>query len=196
MKKLSKTLLLWTLILFACSPVTITPETFPVSNPKVTVTVGTSNTGQSPDGNAQSQTEQCAFSWAQQPLDELTTVFEMSIKELNPDATARATAFGEDCNYSDGRTVFHAMETDFYIDLPVTDLASFETFGNWIAQTMSITASMPSDLIEGPHVGFVEYRFVANENESLVVRVPIQTYNDSAQGSSGEELFNLFYLDR
>ena len=221
MIKLSKALLLWTLILCACSPGTITPETFPPSGqtntpvqhpetittfefpsgvttknptgPKIIVTVGTPNIGQGPDGNTQPQTGQCAFSWAHQPLDELTAVFENSIKEISSEATARATAFGEDCNYPDGRKVFHAMETDFYIDLLVTDLTNFETLGNWIAQTMPVTASLPSDLIEGPHIGFVEYRFFTNENESLVVRVPIQVYNDTAQGNTGEELFNLFY---
>ena len=193
MRKHSKTLLLWTLILCACSPVTITSESLPASNPKIIVTVGTPNIGQNPDGNVQPQTEQCAFSWAQQAQDELTIVFETSIKELNSEATARATAFGENCNYPDGRKVFLAMETDFYIDLPVSDLTSFEIFGNWIAQTVPVTSFLPPDLIEGPHVGFIEYRFVANENESLVVRVPIQAYNDSAQGITGEELFNLFY---
>lgn len=222
MIKLSKTLLVWTLVLCACSPGMITPETFSASistktpspqpdtttfvfptsittkvstDPKIIVTVGTPNIGQGPDGNTQPQTGQCAFSWAQQPLEELTVVFEALIKELNPEATARATAFGEDCNYPDGQKIFLAMETDFYIDLPATNLTNFESFGNWIARTMSVTASLPSDLIEGSHVGFVEYRFVTNENESLIVRVPIQAYNDTAQGNTGEELFNLFYTN-
>ena len=161
--------------------------------PKVIVTVGTPNIGQGPDGNAQPQTGQCAFSWAQQPLEELTAIFETSIKELNPEASARVTAFGEDCNYPDGRKVFLAMETDFYIDLSVTDLTSFETFGDWIAQTIPVAISMPPDMTEGPHAGFVEYRFMKNDGEQLIVRVPIQEYNNSAQGKTGEELFQLFY---
>jgi len=222
MIKLSKTLLLWTLMLCACSSSIITPETFPAdptntplpppdtittfefltnvttrfpAGPKIIVTVGTPNIGQGPDGNTQPQTGQCAFSWAQQPLEKSTAIFETSIKELNPEATAHATAFGEDCTYPDGRRVFLAMETDFYIDQPVTDLTSFETFGNWIAQTMPIVASMPPNLIEGPHVGFVEYRFMKNDGKQLIVRVPIQAYNDSAQGITGEELFQLFYIE-
>lgn len=85
------------------------------------------------------------------------------------------------------------METDFYIDLPVTDLTRFETFGNWIAQTISVTASLPSDLVEGPHSGFVEYRFMKNDGEQLIVRVSIQEYNNSAHRKTGEELFQLFY---
>ena len=221
MTRLSKTLLFWTLILCACSPGIIAPEAFPASastktpisqpntittsefptnvttvipvRPKIVVTVGTPNIGQGPDGNTQPQTGQCAFSWGQQSLQELTAIFETSIKELNSEASARATAFGEDCNYPDGRKVFLAMETDFYIDLPVTDLSSFETFGNWIAQTIPVTASLPPDLIEGPHTGFVEYRFMKNNGEQLIVRVPIQEYKNSSQGKTGEGLFQLFY---
>jgi len=184
-------------------PDTITTFEFPPNittnvptGPKIIVTVGTPNIGQGPDGNFQNTqlpTEQCAFSWAQQLLEELTVVFEASIKKLNPEASARAIAFGEDCNYPDGRKVFLAMETDFYIEQSVTNLINFESFGNWIAQTMPVVASMPPNLIEGPHVGFVEYRFIKNDGEQLIVRVPIQEYNNSAQGKTGEVLFQLFY---
>jgi hypothetical protein len=204
MTKLSKTLLLWTLILCACSPGISGSQTFPPPDlttnppgaPKIILTVGTPNIGRGPDGNFQNTqptTGQCAFSWAQQPMEELSVLFETSIKELNPEASARATAFGENCNYPDGRKKFLAMETDFYIELFVTDLINLESFGNWIAVTMPIVESMPPDMIEGPHIGFVEYRFIKNKNEQLIVRVPIQQYNDSAQGKTGEELFLLFH---
>ena len=221
MTKLTKALLFWTLVLCACSPDISSSQTFPTPSstntpipqpntdktlefptsvatkilvgPKIIVTVGTPHIGQGPDGNTQPQTGQCAFSWAQQSLEELTEVFETSIQELNPEASARATAFGEDCIYPDGRKVFLTIETDFYIDLPVTDLTSFETFGNWITQTISVAASLPPDLVEGPHTGFVEYRFIKNDGEQLIVRVPIQEYSNSAQGKTGEELFQLFY---
>ena len=224
MTKFSKTLLLWTLVLCACSPDITTTEAFPQSaptntplpqpdkiatfefptnittrvpsGPKIIVTVGTPNIGQGPDGNfpvTESSSNTCAFMWAHPLLEDLTDTFEAAIKELNPEASAHASAFGEDCVYADGRTVFFAIETDFYIDLPVTDLTDFEAFGNWIAQTMPVAASMPSDMIEGPHIGFVEYKFKKNAGDQLIVRIPTQKYNDSAQGKTGEELFLLFY---
>ena len=160
--------------------------------PKIIITVGTPNIGQGPDGNFPT-TEQCAFSWANSPLDELSALLDDEVKSLNSTASARASAFGEDCNYSDGRKVFHAIETDFYINLPASDLTDFESFGNWISQTMPLINALPADMIEGPQSGFVEYSFTKNDNEHLIVRVPIQGYTDATDGKSGESLFLTFY---
>ena len=164
--------------------------------PKIIVTVGTPNIGQGPDGNfpvTQTTIEQCAFSWANSPLDELSALLDGEVKSLNSTASARASAFGEDCIYSDGHKVFHAMETDFYIDLPASGLTDFESFGNWISQTMSVINALPPDMMEGPQSGFVEYSFTKNDNEHLIVRVPIQGYADAANGKTGESLFLTFY---
>jgi hypothetical protein len=218
MNRLSKTLLLWTLILCACSPDITSPQTFPEdhptntpsplplletnvttripSGPKIIVTVGTPNIGQGPDGNipvTESSSDTCAFMWAHPKLEELTVVFDTAIKELNSQASAIASAFGEDCVYPDGRKVFFGIETDFYITLPVTDLSDFKSFGNWIAQTMPIVNKLPPDMIEGSNSGFVEYRFSKTENDILIVRVPIQDYEETAQGKTGAELFQVFY---
>jgi len=166
------------------------------SGPKIIVTVGTPNIGQPPDGNFSNPgttSEVCAFSWAQYRLEELTNVFDVAVKDLNPKTSGYASAFGEDCIYQDGRKFFGAIETDFYIDLPVTDLTDYETFGNWIAETMPVVFSMPPDMIKGPQKGFVEYKFSKTANDFLKVRVPIQGYNDSATGMTGETLFQFFY---
>lgn len=167
--------------------------------PKIIVTVGTPNIGQGPDGNfptTQSSIEQCAFSWAISPLDELSRLLDIEVKTLNSTASARASAFGEDCIYSDGHKVFHAIETDFYIDLLVSDLTDFESFGNWVTQIMPLVNALPPDMIEGPQSGFVEYSFTKNQNEHVIFRVPIQAYNDTANGKTGEELFRMFYTDQ
>jgi hypothetical protein len=177
--KRKSTLLFLTLILFACSPDISTPQTS--SNSEIPVTIQSSET--------------CAFSWAISLLKELTNVFDAAINELNLESSARASAFGEDCVHEGGSKVFLAIETDFYIDLPVTDLTDYESFGNWIAQTMSVVASTPSNMIEGPQSGFVEYKFIKSENEFLNIRVPIQTYNNSAQGKTGEELSRMFSVE-
>ena len=217
MTKIKNSLLLWTLILGACSPGILAPQTSspliptptpfsadppldsPTKNPsvpKIIVTLGTPNIGQGPDGNfpdAVLTSDTCGFSWAHPVLEDLTASFDTAIKNLNPQASAFASAFGEDCIYQDGRKVFFAIETDFYIDLPVTDLANFESFGNWISQTMPIVTAMPSDMIEGPQVGFVEYKFTKSVTEILRVRIPISEYENKAKGKMGEELFLAFY---
>lgn len=179
--KVKAALLIWTLTLCACSPSVTTPQ-FPNSSTTPSAL---------PEKN--SATEQCAFSWAYSPLEELSRELDSEVKTLSPVANARASAFGEDCLYSDGHKVFHAIETDFYIDLPVTVLTDFESFGNWVLQTMSLVNGLPPDKLEGPHTGFVEYSFAKSQAEHLIIRVPIQTYNETASGKTGEELFLLFY---
>lgn len=221
---LKKALLIWTLILFACSPGSINPQTssekqstatslpqpetsatieIPVdlqtdvpTGPKIIVTVGTPNIFQGPDGNFPdpiSTSDACAFAWAHPLLEDLTEVFNTAITKANPDASTHASAFGEDCIYPDGRKVFFAIETDFYVKLPVANLTDYESFGNWIEQTMKIIDSLPPDMIEGPNPGFAEFEFVNSQNENLIVRVPLREYKETANGKTGESLFRLFY---
>ncbi|HAV78520.1 MAG TPA: hypothetical protein DCX53_14320 [Anaerolineae bacterium] len=205
--KIKFSLLFWILILFACSPASATPQIFPPTSdttlppsspPKIIITVGTPNIGQPPDGNfpdTPPTSDTCAFIWAHPLLEELTILFEAEIKKVEPQATAHASSFGEDCVYADGRRVFFGIETDFYLDLPVANLTDFDSFGDWIAQTMPIVESMPPDMLEGSQTGFVEYKFAVNATEFLTVRVPIQQYRDIADGKTGEELFRLFYTE-
>ena len=220
--KTKTTLLFLTFILFACSQAYTTPETFPTqiptdtltpqtetepviefpsdnvpTGPKIIVTVGTPHIYQPPDGNIPTPStsqQDCGFSWAYHDLPELTAEFDAPIKVLNSNATARATAFGEDCIGEGGTVVrFGAMETDFYVILSVTDLADYESFGNWIAQVMDIVNMLPPDILDGPNPGFVEFRFEKTQSESIGFRVPIQGYNTTANGITGEELFRMFY---
>jgi len=193
--KAKATLLIWILILNACSPAIIVTQAPPVTNssipPLPSLPESTDSTSYLPE--SQSATEQCTVSWAYSPLKELSGMLDGKVKTLNPTAEARASAFGEDCIYSDGHIVFHAIETDFYIELPVTDLIDFESFGNWMSQSVLLVNSLSPDKLAGPHTGFVEYSFTKNEYEHLIVRIPIQTYEEKANGKTGEELFRLFY---
>ncbi|MDX1377724.1 MAG: hypothetical protein R3307_02655 [Anaerolineales bacterium] len=226
MTKLSKTLLLWTFILVACSSDITSPQPFPanpptstssrspgtsvtleslpslqtpaISGPKIVVTVGTPHIDPGPNGEfpVPMQTSgSCAFAWANYPLEEMTCVFNAAVREINPQGSGRALAFGEDCIYQDGSKLFLAIETDFYIDLAVSDLTDYELLGNWIVQTMPVVNTMPADMIQGYQIGFVEYSFIKSEGEFLIVRVPIQVYRDSAQGRTGEELFRMFFTE-
>lgn len=113
-----------------------------------------------------------------------------------PNSTSHATAFGENCVDSNGQVVrFLAMETDFYVTVPVETPDDYETFGNWIAQVMQAVNRLPPDLIQGPQPGFVEFKFEKSTSESIGFRVPIREYNETANGSTGEELFQRFYTN-
>lgn len=137
--------------------------------------------------------EACAFMWAYQDAPELTTKLDTAVKEINSNASATATIFGEDCIRADGSKTFGAMETDFKVRLPVDDLTQHEEFGNWIEQVMQIVIEIPREELSGPKDGFVEFWFEKNENEKITFRVPIQTYINEAKEKSGTELFEYFY---
>jgi hypothetical protein len=137
--------------------------------------------------------ETCAFMWAYYDVPELTEKLDSEIKELNPDASAKATLFGEDCIYSDGSKTFGVIETDFTVRLPVDDLTQHEEFGIWIKDVMQIVTEIPRDEIQGPKYGFVEFWFEKNDSENIILRVPIQKYVDEAKDKSGVELFEYFY---
>lgn len=131
--------------------------------------------------------------WAYKDMFELTTRLDESIKSADPTAKAWATAFGEDCIHADGRVDFLTRETDFYVHSTVADLTDYGSFGNWIVQAMMIIEDLPDELIVGPISGFVEFWFIKNDAEHVIVRVSIQQYQDEAAGKSGEELFQMFF---
>ncbi len=133
----------------------------------------------------------CAYVWAHHDAPELTPKIDEAVHAINPDASARAGLFGEDCVYADGRSTFGVMETDFYVHLPADDLTNEEAFGNWMAQVLPLIVEIPREEIKG-RFGFVEFWFKKNDAEHLIVRIPIQKYIDEAQGKTGVELFRMF----
>ncbi len=134
----------------------------------------------------------CAFVWATQDAPELTDKLNAAVQGLNPNASANANLFGENCVYADGHATFGVMETDFYVRLPADDLSNEETLGNWMAQVMAVIFQIPREEIQGNY-GFVEFTFEKSGTESLSVRVDIRRFMDEAQGKSGIELFRMFY---
>lgn len=209
------TLLFLTLILYACSTGVSTPRQLPAQDdrtntphtmtdaaselgpPKIIATVGTPNIGQPPDGafpTHPASQQDCAFIWTYREHPELTNGLDASIKALIPNASSRAAIFGEDCVAADGQTVrFLPMQTDFYVTVSVETLDDYETFGNWIYEVMQVVDGFPPEDLAGLQLGFVEFRFEKSVSESIGFRVPIQGYDETAGGKSGEELFCLYY---
>ncbi|MCE9647713.1 MAG: hypothetical protein K8S20_17095 [Chloroflexi bacterium] len=136
--------------------------------------------------------ENCGYMWAYHDYPELTEKVNLGVHDLNPDASVHAELFGEDCVYADGRSTFGAMETDFYLELPVESLSDEETLGKWVEQFMLVITQIPEDEIQGNY-GFVEFSFIKNVTERITVRVSIQKYIQEANGRSGAELFRFFY---
>jgi hypothetical protein len=134
----------------------------------------------------------CGFMWATHDNPELSAIFGEKIKAIDPNAIAYASSFGEDCVYADGTSTFGAMETDFYVRLPVAELSDEDAFGNFAAQVMEMVLQIPRDKVPGPNYGFVEFSFEKSEADRKIVRIPIQRYRNEAQGKTGAELIQLF----
>jgi len=166
MKNLIAALFMLTLMLGACLPSpsaaatvpaspssTITPTAVTVSAPSVpTITLTAPTYGG------------CGYQWTYQGLPELSSELQRAIQELQPEATANAFAFGEDCIHADGISrTFLAMETDFNITLQVTDLADEDALGNWINQVMKSILNIPKEKIMGPRPGRVSVIFQSGD---------------------------------
>jgi hypothetical protein len=137
--------------------------------------------------------EECAYTWAYRDAPGMKEKIDLAVSAINPAAKVNVNLFGEDCIYADGHSTFGAMETDFYIYLPVTDLNDEEMFGNWMAKILPLITQIPRDEIQGNY-GFVEFWFELSDTEKVVVRVPIEQYNNEAVGMAGSELFGKFFV--
>ncbi len=122
--------------------------------------------------------EPCAYVQANQSLPDVTAQIDAAIKQLQPEASGRAEAYGENCVYaSTGQSTFSAMETDFYFTVNVNDLTDNNELGTWIVNTMKIVEDLPPDSITGPQAGFVAFTFKSQSNQKTL-RVPISSYKN------------------
>lgn len=114
----------------------------------------------------------CAFTWAYKDLPDISANFESAVQAVLPEASAHATAFGEDCIAADGSASFSAIETDFYVIISVADINNEEMLGHLITQILPILDNFAIGSVPGSQEGFVEFTFQAGENQR-VIRVPI-----------------------
>lgn len=136
----------------------------------------------------------CAYTWAYKDLPEVSAELQAAVQAILPEASAHAAAFGEDCVASDGSATFGAMETDFYLRIPVADLNDDAALGNLIGQLLPILLDQfPRERLLGPKDGFVEFTFFLGENQR-VLRVPIPLGKElREQGLNGAELMNAIH---
>ena len=135
--------------------------------------------------------EGCAYMWAYHEAPELSARLEPMILAIHPQASSTASYFGEDCLYSDGHSTFTAMETNFHLQLPVSDLADERALGDWMAQALEVILQIPEAEIRGNY-GIAEFSFFREGTQELIVRVPLLTYMTQVRGKTGVELFRFF----
>lgn len=202
MTRIFRAFLFFSLILSACSPSGLSPESdsrpdfsSPATDspPELVTTVPTPHIEQPPGvaiTDSPSYPEGCGYQWAYQDLPELSGRLLLSIQQLQPEAQASAFAFGENCTGQDGVTVqrFIPMETDFNVTLQVADLSNEAELGQWIVEIMQVIQAIPADEVIGPRPGRVTLIFQA-DGEQEAVNFYIDQYRSLSSGSSPEEIY-------
>jgi hypothetical protein len=130
----------------------------------------------------------CGYQWAYKELPELSMELQKALQELQPEAQARAIAFGEDCIYEDGQAVFTAMETDFTINIYGMDLSDEDELGGWIVKTMQIIGALDAEKLVGPKPGKVTIDFHSGDTEKFV-NFYKDRYDALPAGLSNAEIF-------
>ena len=168
-------LLICLLLLNACS-LPLTPAA-PPSPTIVTITVTLPSYGS------------CGYQWAYQDLPELSFQFQQDIQNLQPEAQAKAFAFGEDCIHEDGTTkTFIPMETDFNITLQVGDLSDESALGEWIVKVMQVVENIPPDRIVGPRLGRISLGFQSGSDQKHV-NFYINQFQELPSGLNNAEIY-------
>jgi len=183
--------LFWTVILSACSTSASSPQPVPhtitaiPSTPPATAISGPNGGISTTAPNPQN----CGYQWANQDLPELSSSFQAAVQALQPEAQAKAFAFGENCMLSDGSIGgFSAMETDFNVTLQVNDLTNESDLGEWIVKVMQAIKNIPKDQIVGPQPGRVSIGFVSNGAQKFV-NFYINQYEALPAGLSNSEIY-------
>lgn len=215
MQKIFRTALMSTLILSACSAVTVAPQTVPphttkppllfpttaAPNPKLISTAGTPHIEQPPDPErfvtpVPPDPQDCGYQWATQDLADLSNSLQKSIRVLQADAVASAYIFGENCIRADGGIgAFLPRETDFNITLRVRDLNNQAEQGSWIVKVMQIIAAIPPEQVVGPLPGRV-FLIFQSDGDQRAMDFGIDQYHNLPSNLGEVEIFQALQVPR
>ncbi|MGD9317005.1 MAG: META domain-containing protein, partial [Anaerolineae bacterium] len=136
------------------------------------------------------------MAWNSHRLEELSERVQGALTEAGLEgAQGHAEAFGEDWYEQTGDagaspTVcnFSIMETDFYVTLPVDDLADLDGLGAEVATVLAVLDGFPPEETPGSQPGYVDIAFVSG-GEGDRLRVPVTEATQARQrGLVGAEL--------
>jgi hypothetical protein len=133
----------------------------------------------------------CGYVWARQPLPELSSKVEESLRRAGlPIALARAEAYGENCVDENGHVVyFITKETDFRIILEVYSLSDEAELGRLLDTTLAELDEFPPGETPGPLPGYVGISFMEFGGKELNLWFTVARANElRQQGLGGVEL--------
>ncbi|MEW5940804.1 MAG: hypothetical protein AB1750_14135 [Chloroflexota bacterium] len=175
--------LLCLLLLASCGSPTTPPAP---ATPTPTPSVRGPNSGLDP----------CYYTWAYEPLPEISAEFQDALQAVIPNAEGRAQAYGEKCVKKDHTSTFSAMETDFNVTLPVPDLTDDEAIGQLVEQVLEVADQFAPPRVPGPNDGIVTF-FVTSGPDNRIFRVTIPRGRElREQGLHGAALLQAIEADR
>lgn len=132
----------------------------------------------------------CGFVWAHEPLPDLSREFDTALKEVLPQASGSADAYGENCLNNQGEVVrFLAMETDYYMTLKVDSLENKQELGLMLEQMLSVLSQFPVGETPGPQPGYVGITFQTTTDELRLWVSRREAEAALGSGLRGEELY-------
>jgi hypothetical protein len=154
-------------------------------------TITESGTQQTVEPTQGYESTECGFMWASNPLPELSGDFDKALKEVQPQASGYAEAYGENCIDNEGNVVrFLTMETDFHVTIKVNDLQDRQVLGKLIEQVLAVVAKYPPKDTPGPQPGYVGITFESPTDELRLWFTQMDGETAIENGLRGEELLN------
>jgi hypothetical protein len=154
-------------------------------------TITESGTQQTVEPTQGYESTECGFMWASNPLPELSGDFDKALKEVQPQASGYAEAYGENCIDNEGNVVrFLTMETDFHVTIKVNDLQDRQVLGKLIEQVLAVVAKYPPEDTPGLQPGYVGITFESPTDELRLWFTQTDGETAIENGLRGEELLN------
>lgn len=171
----------------------------PLATPRlVTPTPAASETAASaqsfPSPAAENTSAACAYVWASQPLDELSSALLASLQASGLNAeSAAASAYGENCVDAGGAALsFSAMQTDYSIRLRVDDLQDEPRLGQMLyVVLLNLQARFPLETTPGPNPGQITLIFSAAGGETRLNFSRAEAVAALNAGKSGQEILGV-----
>ena len=141
---------------------------------------------------APANSQNCIFTWATQPLPELTAKVQAAINAAGlTGVSANAEAYGENCNDSQTNKLirFSTLETDFFINVKVANLADEDNMGNLLEKILVVLDTFPAGKIPGPQPGNITVSFRSGSDELNLLFTVSTGKSARLQGLDGAKLF-------
>jgi hypothetical protein len=173
--------------LSGCSQGIIGAESFAARPTNTPIT-----TAEQPPPSESSAPSQCYYAWATQELPDVSRQFLEVLSGTDSGAKGSAYAFGEDCIHEDGSREFHAIETDFRVQVEVEDITDTTVLGDWILRLTPTVVLFSSSDLPGTHHGRVEFHFQTGSGDVRRLNVELDRFINEAGDLKGAALFSLF----